>query len=291
MVCFQRVLKSSCDFCKVASDELKSCVCKKVSYCGKVCQKADWKKHKPSCHLYTIREVPFKRIGVFATRKINKGEKIMEELPLLALRVGMGVNEFRTRHYPNIDEDTKKKIFKLYDPADNIKALNKKQFEAWKGNDRFWDVFSKSDNASRTLRIFALTCFPVWAEGRAEGLYHEISFLNHSCIPNADESLVKEEMPLLALRAGRDLQRKRVLALKTIEKNEEILINFIGKRDEFINGTKEFRRKTLLERLGFLCLCSVCLEGKTPKPLENIGVLANDQNILQQRRIMAQAKK
>ena len=63
-----------CAFCKIDSKEqLKSCVCKKVSYCSKDCQTKDWKSHKPACPPYVIRESPGKGRGLFATRKIKEG--------------------------------------------------------------------------------------------------------------------------------------------------------------------------------------------------------------------------
>ena len=40
---FQGVKMGSCTFCKVHPRELKSCICKKVSYCSRDCQAKDWK--------------------------------------------------------------------------------------------------------------------------------------------------------------------------------------------------------------------------------------------------------
>ena len=68
----------SCDFCKVEPEEpLKSCVCRKVSYCSKECQAKDWKTHKPSCPPFIIRESPGKGRGLFATRRIQNGKSIL----------------------------------------------------------------------------------------------------------------------------------------------------------------------------------------------------------------------
>ena len=121
---------TSCSFCKIDSkDRLKSCVCKKVSYCSKVCQAKDWKTHKPTCPPYIIREVPGKGMGVFATRKIKEGQVILQEYPLITYIVGMSLNEFQTNLYPFIDNDTKAKILKFSDPADNFKALDAQTVE------------------------------------------------------------------------------------------------------------------------------------------------------------------
>ena len=260
-------MKSSCDFCKVTTLELKSCVCKKVSYCGQDCQKADWKNHKPSCPVFIIREAPGKGFGVFATRKIKIGKKIMEELPLLVLRDRRSGTELYTEDFTKITEDTRAKILKLHDPVDNFKTLTDEQYEIWKNTcsyDIIWELLSKTDEDSTILRIFRDNFFPICADpslydGPEHGLYDEMSFLNHSCIPNAVDSWVKD-----------DLQRKKVFALKTIEKNEEILINYrIGKKMGY--GSREFRRNEMLRTNGFLCQCSECsLEGKALEDNERL---------------------
>lgn len=265
--CFQSVVKSSCDFCKVTTLELKSCVCKKVSYCGQDCQKADWKNHKPSCPVFIIREAPGKGFGVFATRKIKIGKKIMEELPLLVLRDRRSGTELYTEDFTKITEDTRAKILKLHDPVDNFKTLTDEQYEIWKNTcsyDIIWELLSKTDEDSTILRIFRDNFFPICTDpslydGPEHGLYDEMSFLNHSCIPNAVDSWVKD-----------DLQRKKVFALKTIEKNEEILINYrIGKKMGY--GSREFRRNEMLRTNGFLCQCSECsLEGKALEANERL---------------------
>ena len=102
---------ASCHFCKVEPEEqLKNCVCKKVSYCSKECQAKDWKSHKPSCPPFLIREAPGKGKGLFATRKIKEGEMILEEYPLLTVRDKIGVDKFRTDNFPNFDENIVLKV-------------------------------------------------------------------------------------------------------------------------------------------------------------------------------------
>ena len=168
-----------------------------------------------------------------------------------------GSETFRTDFCTKINEETRTNIFKMYDPVDNIKALTQEQFEMWKGTDSsstawFWDIFYEIDVVSRAHRIFGKNSLPVWANDRAYGLYNEMSFLNHSCDANAFES---------------PRERKKLKALKNIEKNEEIVTNYFRNSNEFKNGTKESRRQKLLETYGFNCLCSVCLEGQAPKPM------------------------
>ena len=76
---------ASCHFCKIKPDEqLKSCVCGKASYCSKECQAKDWKTHKPSCPPFIVRESPGMGRGLFATRKIKEGPRLI--LTLLRLK-------------------------------------------------------------------------------------------------------------------------------------------------------------------------------------------------------------
>ena len=75
------------------------------------------------------------------------------------------------------------------------------------------------------------------------GLYYNWSLINHACIPNAT-------------------RRHQVRALMVIEKDEEILVSY-QEQDNFIFGSREFRRQKLLEIFAFLCGCSECsLEGE-----------------------------
>ena len=250
----------SCDFCKVEPEEpLKSCVCRKVSYCSKECQAKDWKTHKPSCPPYIIRESPGKGRGLFATRKIKEGQVILEEYPLLVLRKGIGLSEFQGIHYPNLDEETKAKILELFDSAEDIKKLDTETVEKMIRKDpnvKSWKE-ARDDEMSKILRIFMsngmMICEEedVYRNTTEVGLYEKISLLNHGCVPNATTSWVMG-----------DFQRKQVRAVMVIEKDEEILINYLG-RSEFRYSSREFRRQELLEGGFFHCECSECsLQGE-----------------------------
>ena len=115
---------TSCNFCHAVSEsKLGSCVCGKVSYCNKECQTKDWKNHKLSCPPYTVREVPGKGRGLFATRKITPGMIILEEKPLFTIE---NTQEVELSIFHRIDEETKASILQLHDPADNLKNLDSK---------------------------------------------------------------------------------------------------------------------------------------------------------------------
>ena len=252
----------SCDFCKkvpTGTDQLKTCVCKKASYCSKDCQEKDWKTHKPSCPPFIIRESPGKGRGLFATRKIKEGQVIMEEYPLLVLRDGTTLPGFQANHFPNIDEEVKAKILQLNDPADDFKKLDTGTVEELIRKEpslKFWKE-ARSDEMSKVYRIFCGNSIRICVDQKlyrniAEcGLYYNIHLINHSCVPNTTTSWVMG-----------DFRRKQVRAIKVIEKNQEILLNYQnGHKRNY--ECREIRRQTLLETRGFLCECLECsLEGE-----------------------------
>ena len=192
----------------------------------------------------------------------------MEELPLLTTEGAMLVDflsNFDTTLYPNIDQDTKSKILKLHDPANNFRALGKEKVEELIDKNPTLLLWTIDPDESKKisleiLRIFTGNCIKVcedhdlYRNVHEVALYNNISLINHSCIPNSIWSWVKE-----------DFKRKQVVALKSIEKGEEILVNYSEQGPEINYGSmsRKFRREELLEKRGFLCKCSECsLEGK-----------------------------
>lgn len=266
----------NCGFCKKESAELKKCTnCEKVSYCNKECQRGDWKKHKPSCRPYIVREVPGKGRGVFATRKINPGMVIMEETPLIILDMNESVKTCRgipfdgpmflklKSQISKMNEKTKDEVLNLYDPSGNIEALESdKNFDDYITNNTNLSLLktcNSDDNLSKILRIFIGNCIILCERTKntkESGLYNDISRINHSCSPNAQWSWVKE-----------DISRKQVRAMKTIEKGDEITVYYI--RNDF--GSREKRCKGLLLQFGMWCSCSECsLQGEALKENEKM---------------------
>ena len=253
----------SCDFCKVdCEDQLKSCVCKKVSYCSKECQAKDWKTHKSSCPPFTIKESPGKGKGLFATRRIKEGQVISDEYPLVTMVAtasgGFNFTEFMMNNYPYIDDETKAKILELQDPAENFRTLDSRTMEELIRKQPHMVMLKEAemDEVTKMFRIFCgnHTQFCIDKElypADDGGLYYNISRLNHSCVPNSTQSWVMG-----------DFSRRQIRALKIIEKDEEIVGSYKGK-PEFSYGSRQTRRQQLLELGAFLCSCSECsLQGE-----------------------------
>ena len=109
-----------CYVCK-AETLTNSCSCGNVSYCGVDCQKSDWKSHKPDCPPFKVTKMPGRGRGIVATRKINVGEVIMEETPLMVIdspNSEVAVDVFKTE-FAKIDDKVKQTILTLFDPIND----------------------------------------------------------------------------------------------------------------------------------------------------------------------------
>ena len=224
----------------------------------------DWKTHKPSCPPFSVRETPGRGRGLFATRRIKEGEIILDEYPLCTLSLGsmtiFSLYEFKTKHFPNIDKETKATILKFNDPADIFETLDTETVEEIISKIPcllLWKEFI-TDETNKFLRIFirnrTLICgdSSLYSNTTEAGLYRNISLINHCCLPNAVDSWVMG-----------DCRRHQVRALRTIEKEEEIVVSYCQNWPEFNWGSREFRQQQLLETRVLVCQCSECsLEGE-----------------------------
>ena len=251
----------ACNFCKVdPKHPLKSCTCGKVSYCSKECQAKDWKAHKPSCPPFTVRESPGRGRGLFATRRIKEGQILLDEYPLLINKGSMSQREFENNSYPYIDAASKAKILNLHDPAENLRNLDPDTVEKLVRKNNLMLIYREAfdDEVSKIFRIVAGNTERIcgvkglYSNNITDGgLFYTLSFINHACVPNAIDSWVMG-----------DFTRHQVRAVRTIDKDEEILVSY-RLENEFQYGSREYRRQKLLETKGFLCSCSECsLEGE-----------------------------
>ena len=164
---------------------------------------------------------------------------------------GLSRQEFSTKYYHNIGEETKEKIFKLNDPI-----------EVYRNADPYHSVMrlvlNGADEMTKILRMFLDNMIKIcgnpslYSNHQETGLYDHISLISHSCLPNAVDSWVMG-----------DFRRHQVRALHTIEKDEEIVLSLHQNWPQFQYASRSFRREQLLIYRGFLCQCSVCsLQGE-----------------------------
>ena len=224
-----------------------------------------------SCPPYRVREVAGKGRGLVATRQIQPGEIILEERPLLLL----------SGEPLEISGETRARILTRHDPADNFPELISEGVDVARlmAQNKNLAVLEEDDETDKIRRIIYCNgvCLVNTSEhdnpllqyySKVGAVYHDISFINHSCNPNVTWTWVRD-----------DVERKQVIAMKVIEKDEEILVNY--KDEEELNyGSRQFRRQFLLEKLGFLCRCSECsLEGAALLENERIRKMIRRKNM------------
>jgi len=228
-----------CPVCKAAEAQ-KRCVCAEVSYCGTECQKNDWKRHKGSCPPFCVKSIPGKGNGLVAVRKINFGDKILREKPLLVINNNKSDNyddwcEYVTGQIENLTEDD---LRGYNDLADN---------EYFKKTSELLYIKFKKDYPEeklKYLRILRTNGVNTDDEGRTTCVFRNFSLLNHSCAPNAMRNVDEGESVEVTVTAARD-----------ILKGEEITIKYFNQ--EFASLNRENRRKKLLN-WGFQCCCDIC---------------------------------
>ena len=61
------------------------CVCGRVWYCSKDCQRSHWRQHRSDCDKFLLAAVKDKGRGLVASQRIQLGEEILREEPLLLI--------------------------------------------------------------------------------------------------------------------------------------------------------------------------------------------------------------
>lgn len=242
-----------CNYCAV-EDARKSCICGEVWYCGTECQKKDWKNHKTTCPPFYVKNIPGKGNGLVAVRKINFGDKIFQEKPLLV------INNNKSDNYEDWCDYVVEQIKDLNE--DQIKVYNNlADNETFKKTSELLYIKFKKDYPEeklRYIRILRTNGINTDDEGRTTCVFSKFSLLNHSCAPNAMRNV----------EDASDSIEVTVTAARDILKGEEITIKYFSQEVASLN--REKRRITLLN-WGFQCSCQICtLEGDDLKKNEQV---------------------
>ena len=166
--------------------------------------------------LYVVKSSPGKGFGVFASKAIQAGDVIMTDCVKMKLPRGK---------YDVTDEQIER-AFNALTSEDQAAFM-----QLHEGHVQY---------TTRLMRIYKANAFS--AEHHAI-IYLKFSKLNHSCTPNAE---------MTELGNG---QHTKLVAVKSITKDEEIFISYLGLLEE---GSKIQRMQTLREGYGFECECAVC---------------------------------
>jgi hypothetical protein len=172
-----------------------------------------------------------KGLGLFATRSIARGTRIVEEVPLLAVppRKGSTVNlshlETALRALNHEQQD---KLFELHRDRNNSLAHHLGA--------------SHGEKVIVALAIFKANSVAMGEDGvYGSGVFEHYSRINHACNPNVHNSY------------NPTLQKLTVHAVRQINKGEGILTSYIG-------GTcrKRQQRQLDLDNWDFECGCKCC---------------------------------
>ncbi|KAK3702041.1 hypothetical protein LTR37_015155 [Vermiconidia calcicola] len=167
-------------------------------------------------NLYAVKPSPDKGLGVFATKPIKSGTVIVRDHVIMKIR------------RPECDV-TSQQVQGAFD------ALSKEDQAAFmalhEGNLPY---------KTKLLRIYKANAF---GDEVHAWVYLKLARLNHSCAPNAEITETDNEADV------------KVVALKPIQKGEEVLISYNGALEE---GSKRERAMVTKENHGFECNCSVC---------------------------------
>jgi hypothetical protein len=187
-----------------------------------------------------VRQTANKGLGVFATRDLVKGTKIIIEEPLVSVPV---------------PEMVQGQGFKILDMITSLEEaydeLSPKQKEAFVNLHDF--RFPGEEDQNRLLTIFRSNAYNTGASN--VGLFPKIARINHSCRPNSGNWWSE--------KAG----HRVIYAARDISKNEEITVSYIP----LLKKAKD--RQQRLAQYGFLCDCSACQSLESDKRRTKIADL------------------
>jgi hypothetical protein len=187
-----------------------------------------------------VRQTTSKGLGVFATRDLPKGTKIIIEEPLVSVPV---------------PEMVSGQGFKILDMISSLEdayeGLSPKQQEAFISLHDF--RLPGEEDQNQLLTIFRSNAYNT---GDSHvGLFPKIARINHSCRPNSGN--------WWSDKAG----QRVIYAARDISKDEEITVSYIP----LLKKAKD--RQQRLSQYGFLCDCPACQSLESDKRRTKIADL------------------
>lgn len=190
---------------------------------------------------YKIRDAPGKGKGLFATKNIARGSRIMAESPLFLL-ADKGVTEIPIA-VASLSSTQQQTLFELSSdwPMENILELTE-----WMKHLQSFDVRRivelKGMSPRRQAIAIAIVETNAHTTGAGSGLFPEASRINHSCIPNVYHSW------------NTALGKTTIHAIRDIEAGEELLTTYIP----LLLARQQRHDEQHLGHYGFQCKCQAC---------------------------------
>ncbi|KAL8821270.1 MAG: hypothetical protein Q9223_000643 [Gallowayella weberi] len=184
--------------------------------------------------LYEVKETANKGLGVFATRDIPRGTRIMCDCPLIHVdHLAKPFVPTLVRKLPAEDQAKFTSLFGYWPPGQKAEA--ERDFRRLSLND------TKLVSMEDQLKIIAVFRYNGHRTDSGVAVCYHVGRLNHSCLPNAYHTW------------NNVIDRATVHAVQDIAKGEEILTTYLPAA-----LPRAQRQSQLLERWGFRCQCPAC---------------------------------
>lgn len=187
--------------------------------------------------MFRVSHAGAKGFGVFATRPIARGTRIMADRILLSIdNEDASVLDAAAR----LSAEDRHSLLGLSMNDAKRKSLTYLATAAWGSFPSLGDI----TQSRHLLNIFYNNNFSLSGTSGKRAVFLNVARLNHSCIPNAQGNL-NTALP------GRQFT---IHALRAIGEGEEITISYL--HDEL--AIRSARQQKLQEGYGFECACEIC---------------------------------
>ncbi|EME78264.1 uncharacterized protein MYCFIDRAFT_80693 [Pseudocercospora fijiensis CIRAD86] len=212
-------------------------------------------KHVPP---FEMRLSPGKGYGLFATRRIPVGARILGEKLLLAIDPSDLANVHRKYLKLTADERAVYDSLSCFHPShiDFEQAAN--VYVAM--SPRYHYV---SNEALETLKGEVVKAMGIFSAnnfilaGGNQGVFALASRINHSCVPNVHHT------------NNPNIRRETVHAMRDIEAGEELLANYLGAGATY--DPRLTRMEALRNNHGFICQCQACMDPNSDERRHSIS--------------------
>lgn len=186
---------------------------------------------------YTVKSVPSKGLGAFATTTIPRGTVIISERALLIWPSKISLEEAQ-KLVAALTPSARKAFFSLANIADP--SLNLDPIFGIRATNGF-----NVELPSMPSKLTPATLVPKPSPTSASFIFPRIARINHSCAPNADHAMDWSGLKMT------------VYATTNIETSQEICIEY---QAGLVQKTRDERRQSLKRDFGFDCHCPVCAQ-------------------------------
>ncbi|KAK1513093.1 TPR domain-containing protein [Colletotrichum costaricense] len=183
--------------------------------------------------MFTVRHAIGKGLGVFASRPILTGQRILTDQALLTITSSDSNSILRQAQL--LSTTGRDSLLSLSTNPSKSSVFSWLE-SIWRSKSAPQDTVSNHT----ILNIFRNNNFNIGNQTQA--LFPQVARLNHSCVPNAQGNFNK------------DLNAFTIHATRNIEPEEEITISYL---DEHL-GLRQSRQTALHDGYGFTCGCSAC---------------------------------